>query len=123
MKRTLTLFLLLGILISCKKDTSENVNYGDYLNAAVRHCGSSPGKLNWLQTIVTSARYQKPGASVPAPIRQISLSTYEGGRVFLLDSDLSSCVVCPWAILDCDGQSFPFPFSKTPVREKVIWKK
>lgn len=117
------LSLLLTILLystACTKSVSPSDNY---LEAAAQHCNCSVNQLGWLQTIVTSGQYQKPDATVPAPIQQISLSGYGGGRVFLLDSDLSSCVTCPWTILDCKGQPFLSPSSLTPMRDKVIWKK
>lgn len=105
---------------ACTTSVRPNENY---LDVAAQHCNYPISKLGWLQTIVTTEQYQKPNATVPAPIRQISLSGYDGSHVFLLDSDLSSCVTCPWAILDCNGQPFASAASSTPTRDKVIWKK
>ena len=120
MRLSLLRLSILLCLTACTKsvDPSES-----YLEAAAQHCNYPANRLSWLQAIVTTGQYQNPTATVPAPIQQISLSGYGGGRVFLLDSDLSSCVTCPWAILDCDGQPFVSPSSLTPTRDKVIWKK
>lgn len=119
MRPSLSLLSIFLYLTACTKSVSPGETY---LIAAAQHCNYPASKLGWLQAIITSGQYRKPDATVPAPIQQISLSGYGGGHVFLLDSDLSSCVVCPWAILDCDGQPFLSKSSLTPVRDKVIWK-
>lgn len=119
MKFSLPLVFLL-CLTACTKSVKPTENY---LEAAPQHCNCSTEQLSWLQTIVTSGQYQKPDATVPALIQQISLSSYGGSPVFILDSNLSSCVPCPWAILDCKGQPFLSSSSLTPTRDRVIWKK
>ena len=120
MRPSLLLLSTLLCLTTCKKSVNPGENY---LEAAARHCNYPTDRLGWLQTIVTTGQYQNPNATVPAPIQQISLSGYGGRRAFLLDSDLSSCVPCPWAILDCNGQPFASSSSLTPMRDAVIWKK
>ncbi|MDB5240425.1 MAG: hypothetical protein JWP57_1050 [Spirosoma sp.] len=120
MKLSLLLLSILLYATACTKSVSPGENY---LAAAAQHCSYLTNRLSWLQSIVTSGQYQKPDASLLTPIQQISLSDYGGGHVFLLDSDLSSCITCPWAILDCDGQPFVSSSSSEPLRDKVIWKK
>jgi hypothetical protein len=121
MRRIIYFLTIILCLSGCTK--SEAVGpYGNYLEAAADHCNIRQAKLKWLTSIVTSGSYKTPGANLPAPIRQISLSSYGGGRVFLLDSDVNACSTCPWATLNCDGQPLVSKSSLTPVRDKVIWK-
>lgn len=123
MRQVIYLLCIVHCLMGCNKGDEDGPYY---LKAAAEHCDCRQSKLKWLQTIVTSGDYPTPGATLPAPIRRITLSSYNGEPIFLLDSDVNACFSCPWAVLNCKGEPFTSNKPSTmsmPVRDKVIWER
>ena len=120
MQKAIYCLLIVCYLSGCNKN-EEGGPY--YLKVAAEHCDCRQSKLNWLQTIVNSGGYPTPGAQLPAPIRQISLSTFGNEPIVLLDSDINACSYCPWAILDCKGKPLLAKLSSFPTRDKIIWER
>lgn len=115
--RQLLYFLVIVLGLSgCNKSQEDGPAY---LQAAAEHCDCRQSKLKWLQAIVTSGDYPTPGANLPAPIWRISLSSFGNTPIFLLDSDINACFACPWAVLNCKGESTG-QLSTQPTRSKVI---
>ncbi|MBO9636797.1 MAG: hypothetical protein J7576_01375 [Siphonobacter aquaeclarae] len=114
--------LLIGLLMvgsSCRKNDGDSPAY---LRKAMSHCDCSEKQLQWLKTIISEKKYYTPGATVPAMITSVSLGKHKTENVILLDSPLNSCSICPWAVLNCKGATFPFEEKKNATRGDVIWE-